>query len=179
MSHNASKYEHLKNAGSDPVQQHDLEVIARVENDLNTRPHTFISRERVAAAADGIRSGDIICYCSGVEGLDIAHVAMAWVTDPEGNLVFGDAPARPFARLDDGRTDGYLVSDRCWGTYLHGVLDNAPVVDALLAPFADRLSAPSAPFDYAAFKEEQYNRLADHVRKYLDMNRIYDILTIK
>ena len=93
MSHNASKYEHLKNAGSDPVQQHDLEVIARVENDLNTRPHTFISRERVAAAADGIRSGDIICYCSGVEGLDIAHVAMAWVTDPEGNLVFGDAPA--------------------------------------------------------------------------------------
>lgn len=93
MSHNASKYEHLKNAGSDPVQQHDLEVIARVENDLNTRPHTFIPRERVAAAADGIRSGDIICYCSGVEGLDIAHVAMAWVTDPEGNLVFGDAPA--------------------------------------------------------------------------------------
>ena len=81
--------------------------------------------------------------------------------------------------MDDGRTDGYLVSDRCWGTYLHGVLDNAPVVDALLAPFADRLSAPSAPFDYAAFKEEQYNRLADHVRKYLDMNRIYDILTIK
>ena len=93
MSHNASKYEHLKNAGSDPVQRHDLEVIARVENDLNTRPHTYIPRDRVAAAADGIRSGDIICYCSGVDGLDIAHVAMAWVTDPEGNLVFGDAPA--------------------------------------------------------------------------------------
>ena len=93
MSHNASKYEHLKNAGSDPVQQHDLEVIARVENDLNARPHTYIPREQVAAAAEGIRSGDIICYCSGVEGLDIAHVAMAWVTDPEGNLVFGDAPA--------------------------------------------------------------------------------------
>ena len=93
MSHNASKYEHLKNAASDPVQRHDLAVIARVENDLNARPHTYIPREQVAAAAEGIRSGDIICYCSGVEGLDIAHVAMAWVTDPEGNLVFGDAPA--------------------------------------------------------------------------------------
>ena len=92
---------------------------------------------------------------------------------------FGDAPASPFARLDDGRTDGYLVSDRCWGTYLHGVLDNAPVVNALLAPFADRLAAATAPFDYAAFKEEQYNRLADHVRKHLDMDRIYGILTIK
>ena len=93
MSHNASKYEHLKNAASDPVQRHNLAVIARVENDLNARPHTYIPREQVAAAAEGIRSGDIICYCSGVEGLDIAHVAMAWVTDPEGNLVFGDAPA--------------------------------------------------------------------------------------
>lgn len=93
MSHNASKYEHLKNAASDSVQRHDLAVIARVENDLNARPHTYIPREQVAAAAEGIRSGDIICYCSGVEGLDIAHVAMAWVTDPEGNLVFGDAPA--------------------------------------------------------------------------------------
>ncbi len=92
---------------------------------------------------------------------------------------FGDAPASPFARLDDGCTDGYLVSDRCWGTYLHGVLDNAPVVNALLAPFADRLAAATAPFDYAAFKEEQYNRLADHVRKHLDMNRIYDILKAK
>ena len=92
---------------------------------------------------------------------------------------FGDAPASPFARLDDGCTDGYLVSDRCWGTYLHGVLDNAPVVNALLAPFADRLAAATAPFDYAAFKEEQYNRLADHVRKHLDMNRIYDIIKAK
>ena len=91
-------------------------------------------------------------------------------------LPFGDAPARPFALLDDGRTDGYFVSDRCWGTYLHGVLDNAPVVDALLAPFADRLSAEAAPFDYAAFKEEQYDRLADHVRLHLDLERLYEIM---
>lgn len=89
---------------------------------------------------------------------------------------FGDAPARPFALLDDGRTDGYFVSDRCWGTYLHGVLDNAPVVDALLAPFADRLSAEAAPFDYAAFKEEQYDRLADHVRLHLNLERLYEIM---
>ena len=91
-------------------------------------------------------------------------------------LPFGDAPARPFALLDDGRTDGYFVSDRCWGTYLHGVLDNAPVVDALLAPFADRLSAEAAPFDYAAFKEEQYDRLADHVRLHLNLERLYEIM---
>ena len=30
--------------------------------------------------------------------------------------------------------------------------------------------------DYQAFKEEQYDKLADHVRKYVDMERIYEIL---
>jgi adenosylcobyric acid synthase len=85
-------------------------------------------------------------------------------------------PASPFALLDDGRQDGYLRDERCWGTYLHGVLDNAPVIDALLRPFADRLKTTSRPLDYAAFKEEQYDRLARHVRKYLDVDKLYEIL---
>ena len=87
----------------------------------------------------------------------------------------GTAPS-PFALLDDGREDGFLRDERCWGSYLHGVLDNGPVIDALLAPFAARLEATSRPLDYAAFKEEQYDRLALHVRKYLDVERLYEIL---
>jgi adenosylcobyric acid synthase len=31
--------------------------------------------------------------------------------------------------------------------------------------------------DLQAFKEEQYNKLAAHVRKYVDIDRIYKILT--
>ncbi len=82
----------------------------------------------------------------------------------------------PFALLDDGRQDGFLCDERCWGTYLHGVMDNSPVREALLRPFANRLQASSQPLDYAAFKEEQYDRLARHVRKYLDLDRLYEIL---
>ena len=89
---------------------------------------------------------------------------------------FGDAEHQPFALLGDGRTDGYRVSDRCWGTYLHGVLDNRDVVDLLLAPFADRLAKDAAPLDYAAFKDEQFNLLADHVRKHVDLERVYQIM---
>ncbi len=89
----------------------------------------------------------------------------------------GDAPQRPFALLDDGQTDGYMASDRCMGTYLHGALDNQAVVDFLLAPFADQLEQRCQSFDYQAYKEEQYNLLADHVRKYLDMEKLYQILT--
>ena len=63
------------------------------------------------------------------------------------------------------------------GTYVHGILDNAPFVDFLLQPFAEKLSQTDASFDYQAFKEEQYDKLADHVRQHVDMQRIYQILT--
>jgi adenosylcobyric acid synthase len=89
---------------------------------------------------------------------------------------FGDAKAQPFAILDDGREDGYVVSERCMGTYIHGVLDNQAVVDRLLAPYADRIAEKEKPFDYQAFKEEQYNLLADHVRRHVDMEKLYAIL---
>ena len=90
---------------------------------------------------------------------------------------FGDAKAQPFALLSDGRNDGYVVDDHTMGTYIHGVLDNPQVVDYLLAPFADRLKEACMPFDYAAFKEEQYNRLAEHVRKFVDIRRLYEIMS--
>ncbi len=89
----------------------------------------------------------------------------------------GDAPAAPLLHLSDGRTDGYLVDNKCMGTYVHGILDNQAFVDFLLQPFADKVEAAGKSFDYAAFKEEQYDKLADHVRRHVDMERIYQILT--
>ncbi len=89
---------------------------------------------------------------------------------------FGDAPARPLAVLEDGQEDGYFVNGRCMGTYLHGILDNAAFIDFLLAPFAHKVGQASAPFDYAQFKEEQYDRLAQHIRQHVDINKIYKIL---
>ena len=89
---------------------------------------------------------------------------------------FGEAKASPLLHLNDGREDGYMVDNKCMGTYVHGILDNATFVDFLLQPFAEKLSKADAAFDYAAFKEEQYNKLADHVRQHVDMERIYQIL---
>ena len=90
---------------------------------------------------------------------------------------FGDAPSQPLLHLSDGRDDGYIADDRCMGTYVHGILDNTAFVDFLLRPYADRLSAADRPFDYSAFKEQQYDRLADHVRRHVDVARIYQILS--
>ena len=79
--------------------------------------------------------------------------------------------------LHDGRADGYRVNEKCMGTYVHGILDNAAFVDELLKPFAEKFSGEAASFDYQAYKEEQYNKLADYVRRYVDMDRIYQILS--
>ena len=90
---------------------------------------------------------------------------------------FGDAKLSPLLQLSDGSEDGYIVDDKCMGTYLHGILDNAPFVDYLLRPYAEKIEQGAVPFDYASFKEEQYDKLANHVRNYVDMERIYQILT--
>ena len=89
---------------------------------------------------------------------------------------FGDAKASPLLHLSDGRPDGYLVNDKCMGTYVHGILDNAPFVDFLLRPYAEKIEQGTRPFNYQVFKEEQYNRLADHVRHHVDIEKIYEIM---
>ena len=90
---------------------------------------------------------------------------------------FGDAKPSPLTLLDDGTPDGYIVNEKCMGTYLHGILDNAPFVDFLLSPYAEKISQSAETFDYVSFKEEQYNRLAEHVRHHVDMEKIYEILS--
>lgn len=86
-----------------------------------------------------------------------------------------DVPVSPLNHLADGREDGYFVDRTCMGTYVHGILDNPSVIDYLLEPFADKLKETA--FDYKAFKEEQYDKLAAHVRKHVYLPLIYQILT--
>ena len=86
MSRNYKSYKHLKEADSDPEAARNREIIAGVEERLNEVPQTYIPAARIREAEGGIRSGDIICYMSGVDGLDIAHVAIAYVN--EGKVGF-------------------------------------------------------------------------------------------
>ena len=90
---------------------------------------------------------------------------------------FGDAKPSPLLHLEDGSDDGYMIDLKCMGTYVHGILDNAPFVDFLLSPFSDKIKQAGKPFDYQAFKEEQYDKLALHVRQHVEMEKIYQILT--
>ena len=72
------------------------------------------------------------------------------------------------------RGTSIVRADHCLGTYIHGFLDNAPVIDYLLK---DKTTGATSVQDVAAFKQQQYDLLADHVRRHVDVSRIYQILT--
>ncbi len=69
-----------------------------------------------------------------------------------------------------------FIKNNCIGTYIHGFLDNQPVIDFLLKNFQTQ-STTSNVQSIEEFKQQQYDRLANHVRQYVDMERIYKILS--
>ena len=76
-------------------------------------------------------------------------------------------------KTTDHDEEGCFLSSKCWGTYMHGILDNNVVIDYLLKD----LCKSNGDFDIFNFKEEQYNRLAMHIRKHVNLNKIYSFLT--
>lgn len=75
--------------------------------------------------------------------------------------------------LDTGEKDGYYLDDRCWGSYMHGILDHASVLNDLAAGLTQERCEN---FDYMAFKQQQYDKLARQVRAAVDMEYIYSTL---
>jgi len=77
-------------------------------------------------------------------------------------------------KIDDNKTDGCFVNPKTWGTYIHGILDSTPVINYILKN--NGVEKEIKPFDYKAFKEEQFDKLADLVRKNTDMEMFYKIV---
>ena len=55
----------------------DVNAIADIEAWLNGESSIFIPKKQLRNALKGIRSGDIICFNTQVDGLDISHCAIA------------------------------------------------------------------------------------------------------
>lgn len=66
-----------------------------------------------------------------------------------------------------------------YGTYVHGIFDKGDVATEVVKALAEKkgISAEDGAFeDYLSFKERQYDKLADTLRKYLHMEEIYGML---
>ena len=78
--------------------------------------------------------------------------------------------------------EAILQTDHCIGTYIHGFLDNAPVIEYLLNRgdrSLDSVQNHGPVPSIHDFKEQQYDKLANHVRQYVDIPRLYEILSDK
>lgn len=84
------------------------------------------------------------------------------------------ADAQTLNILEDGSEDG-CINGKCLGTYIHGILDNAGFVDYLVQPYLAQKSVGTS-FDYLRFKEEQYDKLAAHVREHVNMDLVYSMI---
>ena len=148
-----------------------LEDPGRIEGDIATMPglgllplRTVITREKVTRQR---RFAFLpVSHEMDCEGYEI-HMGR---TRP-----WQDAEERPLVRLEDGRSDGYFLDERCWGSYMHGILDNPAVLDYLATGLGAGTNARAV--DDAAFKEEQYDKLAALVREHVDMDYIYASLS--
>ena len=79
----------------------------------------------------------------------------------------------PLCRTDKGDDDGYFLSPKTFGTYLHGFFDNARTIEYILRQVPGYGTKEATTTDYTAFKNEQYDKLAAHVRCNVDMEYIY------
>lgn len=66
-----------------------------------------------------------------------------------------------------------------YGSYIHGLFDKGEIARKLVKALADKkgIVMEEGEFeDYKTFKEKQYDKLADTLREYLNMEEIYGIL---
>lgn len=90
---------------------------------------------------------------------------------------------KPFTYVTDDITgasyfDG-ACKDPCYGTYIHGIFDQQQTVEKLFQSICLKKGVRPEQvmvMDQKEWKEKQYNDLAESVRAYLDMERIYEIL---
>jgi adenosylcobyric acid synthase len=139
---------------------------------LNLR--TTLEKEKVLSRSTGywLQNGKT------VEGYEI-HMG---VTERMGDVPYVIRVAeRNGASVED--CDGARSADgRVWGTYFHGLFDHPLSRYAFLRDL--KPDCPVAPEDSLeqherAFKERQYDLLAAHFEKYLDMNRLMEIVGIR
>ncbi len=94
------------------------------------------------------------------------------------------AEQQPATRLADAVTgtekaDGGALASGVYGSYVHGFFDRPEIAREIAKSLAARkgLDYEAEPaMDYAAYKETQYDILADTLRRHLDLPRIYRIL---
>ena len=155
---------------------------------------TVFEREKIRTQVTGAfgEMDGIFSELTGknVEGYEI-HMGRTWIDREEGAIatarIRDGIPeiCRPTVYLMECQSDSKKVKmdgysrGNIYGSYVHGIFDSEEiariVVDALMKQ-KGITGMPAEKMDYRAFRESQYDKLAEILRKNLDMEQIYRIL---
>ncbi len=123
---------------------------------------------------DGIEGS--IPQLPGLGLLNIDTVMTEEKTTQQVEFIFNGAKCKGY-EIHQGRsttTQQVLHEGNCIGTYIHGFLDNPPIINFILKDKTKEKK--QADMSIEEFKDKQYDLLADHVRKYVDMRKVYEII---
>lgn len=82
--------------------------------------------------------------------------------------------------LSNGTLDG-AQSENVYGSYIHGIFDEGGIAAAIVETILESKGLSmeqTAEYDRAAYKQQQYDMLADGIRKNMDMDMLYRIIDI-
>lgn len=132
--------------------------------------NTILEKEKHLSQSRGYftNAGGVLEILNGIEfeGYEI-HM---------GRTFSGEETVAEFTSGGSGYCAGNI-----YGTYIHGVFDNAIVAKQLVKALADKKDInidTDNVMDLKSYKESQYDKLADILREYLDMDSIYAMMGV-
>lgn len=129
----------------------------------------------------------------GLLPIDTTFIATKQTIQVEGQAVTGHAikgyeihlgrseafePVEPFVTFADGRTDG-IYTATIFGTYVHGVFQNRAFTRHYFNEIRQQQGSAQLSMDVLSDderREQAYEMLDQHVRKHLDMKKIYNLI---
>lgn len=117
-------------------------------------------------------------YLAGNGGGDSASGIDSGSDSVGGGDLGGGLQGQPLLMLENGQPDGCQQAN-VYGSYLHGFFDSESCRQGLLTALCSHKDIPplqAAAFNMAQYKKQQYDLLAEGVRRNMDMALIYRIL---
>ena len=102
MTHHSDSYAPL--AGESGYAKENRARMAAVEERVSAIPRTYIPKAKIREVESQIRSGDILCFTTAIEGLDVSHVVIAYRARPGDRLGFIHASINEKKVIIDPRT---------------------------------------------------------------------------
>ncbi|MBR1816770.1 MAG: cobyric acid synthase [Lachnospiraceae bacterium] len=144
---------------------------------------TYISKEKTCKQIRG-KFGNLTGVFEALSGKDYeGYEIHMGVSICEEDMIYDDE------MKDKEKTDYINTIDNpviqngnIYGTYVHGIFDKGEITSSIIKALADRKNIKLDDIDirsYGDIKESEFDKLADTLREFMDMDRIYEIMEEK